>query len=297
MLYYCSKKLGEEQQEDLDNISMKDFSLCLQTEFQGDMLIKFGSSAICMDSTHGTNCYDFNLMSLVVVDEYGEGIPVGWMISNRLDKLVTIEFLKSIADRIGSINRRWFMTDDAEQFFTAWRATFGDGTTTKLLCLWHIDRAWRNALQEQIVDKVKQVEVYHQLRVLLMKTEKANFREILQEFLTHIQEHHGKFYSYFLHNCCNRLQQCASCYRVGSTVNTNMFMEAFHRVVKIVILHHKQNRRIDNLLTVLLKITRDKAFERFQKVETGKSTHRLCEIRKRLRVAEETRKTSSHEVK
>ena len=67
------KKQGEEQQEDLD-ISMKDFLLCFQTEFQRDMLIKFGSSAICMDSTHGTNCYDFNLMSLVVMDEYGEGI-------------------------------------------------------------------------------------------------------------------------------------------------------------------------------------------------------------------------------
>ena len=65
-----------------------------------------------------------------------------------------------------------------------------------------------------------------------------------------------------------------------------MFMEAFHRVVKIVYLHHKQNQRIDNLLTVLLKITRDKAFERFRKVETGKSTHRLCEKRKRHRVAE-----------
>ena len=64
-------------------------------------------------------------------------------------------------------------------------------------------------------------------------------------------------------------------------MNTNMFMEAFHRVVKIVYLHHKQNWRIDNLLTVLLKIARDKAFERFRKVETGKSTHRLCEIRKR----------------
>ena len=104
--------------------------------------------------------------------------------------------------------------------------------------------------------------MYHQLRVILIETEEANFRVILQECPTHIQEHHGKFYSYFLHNYCNRLQQWASCYRVGSTVNTNMFVEAFHRVVKTVYLLHKQNWRIDNLLTVLLKIARDKAFER-----------------------------------
>ena len=146
------KKQREEQQEDLDNISMKDFLLCLQTEFESDMLIKFGSCAFCMDFTHGTNCYDFNLMLIVVVDEYGEGIPVGWMISNRQDTLVTIKSLKPIRDRTGNMNPRLFMTDDVEQFFTAWRATFGNGTTIKLLCLWHVDRAWRKALQKHIVD-------------------------------------------------------------------------------------------------------------------------------------------------
>ncbi len=38
-----------------------------------------------MDTTHGTNMYDFNLLSVVVLDEYGEGIPVAWMISSRED--------------------------------------------------------------------------------------------------------------------------------------------------------------------------------------------------------------------
>ena len=98
------------------------------------MLIKFGSSAICMNSTHGTNCYDFNRTSLVVVDEYGEGIPVGWMISNRQDTLVTIEFLKSIRDRTGSINPKWFMTDDAEQFFTAWRGWYYNKVALFMAC-------------------------------------------------------------------------------------------------------------------------------------------------------------------
>ena len=47
----------------------------------------------------------------------------------------------------------------------------------------------------------------------------------------------------------------------------------------------KQNRRIDYLLTTLLKISRDKAFERLHKLETGKATHRLCEINKRHKSA------------
>ena len=37
------------------------------------LVIKFGQIAICMDATHGTNAYDFNLITAVVIDEFGEG--------------------------------------------------------------------------------------------------------------------------------------------------------------------------------------------------------------------------------
>ena len=46
------------------------------------MCQKLGGNAVCIDSTHGTNIYDFKLVTMLVVDEYGEGIPVGWMIFN-----------------------------------------------------------------------------------------------------------------------------------------------------------------------------------------------------------------------
>ena len=84
----------------------------------------FCKNGICADTTHGTNHYDFNLLTLLVVDEYGEGIPVGWMISNREDTLVIVEFLKSIKSRVGDLKAEYFMSDDAEQFFNAWQGVF-----------------------------------------------------------------------------------------------------------------------------------------------------------------------------
>ena len=30
-----------------------------------------------MDATHGTNMYNFYLITVLVVDEYGEGLPFG----------------------------------------------------------------------------------------------------------------------------------------------------------------------------------------------------------------------------
>ena len=55
-----------------------------------------------------------------------------------------------------------------------------------------------------------------------------------------------------------------------TTINNNMYLESFHRVLKILYLNHKQNRRIDSLLITLMRVARDKAFKRFRKLEMGK---------------------------
>ena len=49
------------------------FILALQTNFQQDIYQQYASSVICIDSTHKTNVYDFKLVTLMVVDDYGEG--------------------------------------------------------------------------------------------------------------------------------------------------------------------------------------------------------------------------------
>ena len=150
------------------------------------------------------------------------------------------EFFRAISKRTGSINPQWLMTDDVEQFHNAWKEVFG-GSARKLLCAWHVDRAWRKAIRQHI-HKKEQVGTYHQIRVLLTETEEPKFRVTLQEFLTYTEKYHDDFYNYFSTCYCKRLDQWASCYRKNTSVNTNMFVESFHRVLKVVYLHHKQNR-------------------------------------------------------
>ena len=76
----------------------------------------------------------------------------------------------------------------------------------------------------------------------------------------------------------------------GATVNTNMFVEAFHRKLKTVYFQKKQNRRVDRLVFTLLKISRDLIFEGLRKDEIGKRSHRKCEIRKRCQTAIERKR-------
>ena len=49
------------------------FLLAIQTKFQLDMYRQYASSVVCIVSMHKTNAYDFKSVTLMVIDEYGEG--------------------------------------------------------------------------------------------------------------------------------------------------------------------------------------------------------------------------------
>ena len=68
-----------------------------------------------MHATQGTNTYHFHFITFLVIDEYGEGIPVVWVITNREDALRLMEFLKQVKKRTESLTPQWFMSDDAHQ--------------------------------------------------------------------------------------------------------------------------------------------------------------------------------------
>ena len=282
------KEQGVQQEDDMDNLSDSDFILCLQTSFQRDMLMKFGNDTICIDSTHSTNMYDFYLITILVVDDYGEGIPVG------LEDAIALRiFFLAVHKACGMISPKWFMSDDAEQYYNAWKGVFNTSQTNKILCVWHIQRAWRKALRQHISDKNDQIHIYHSLNVLLQERDESHFRKLLQEFITDLSENHC---TYFMSEYCCRIQQWATCSRLNCTANTNTFVESFHSVLKVVYLQKKLNRRVDCLLFVLMKIARNKVFKRLRKLEMGKQTHRICEISKRHKAAKILSPTSIESV-
>ena len=55
------------------SLSSDSFVLALQTEFQLELYTKYASSVLCIDSTHGTNAYNFKLITCIVADEFGQG--------------------------------------------------------------------------------------------------------------------------------------------------------------------------------------------------------------------------------
>ena len=122
----------KQQGQILAGLDINDFALVIQTPLQTEVLQNCGSNkVVCLDATHGTNGYDFKLISVLVVDEFGEGFPVAWCFSNREDKTLLVNFLKHLKQRSGNITPEWLMSDDAEQFYSAWIDTF-DGNPRKV---------------------------------------------------------------------------------------------------------------------------------------------------------------------
>ncbi len=48
-------------------------------------MAKHASNLVSLNSTHSTTRYDFLLVTILVKYEFGEGVPVAWLISNRED--------------------------------------------------------------------------------------------------------------------------------------------------------------------------------------------------------------------
>ena len=270
------KLQGEEAKVGYD-LPIDDFLLVVQTPFQREMLQKFAVNGICCDSTHGTNGYDFPLTTIHVIDEFGEGMPVAWCLSNHEDFSTMVVFFSEIKKRCGTVENAFFMSDMANQFYNAWVAVMGPRRPAKLLCTWHVDKAWKEELRRKVGDVVLEAEMYKLIRTCLEQTSENRFEDCLSGLLNYLESEPKAecFRNYFAKEWVSKKTQWAYCFRLRMGINTNMFSEAFHRVFKRLYLGGKTNKRIDNCLVNLVKFSRDKAFDRGIKLTKGKQTYRI----------------------
>lgn len=111
--------------QDQPKLKSEDFVLIIMTPAQQKFLQKYGTDCICLDGTHGLNGYDFELTTLMVLDDLREGFPAAFLISNRCDKDVMLIFFSNILLRVGVIRTNVFMSDLADSYFNAWIEVMG----------------------------------------------------------------------------------------------------------------------------------------------------------------------------
>lgn len=265
VLFY--KKQGDEQPP----FNKEDFILILMTNYQNKMAKKFGNEKICVDSTHGTNAYDFMLTTLLTLDEFCAGVPVAFCISNRTDEITMNAFFDNVKRKTGVLKVKVFMSDDYPAYYNSWKNIMTPAEHY-LLCIWHVIQNWeKNMSKIKIEDK--QAEVFEQLMILIKQTEKTKFHRLMQKMINIWNEDPDakKFCEYFNKMYAKRPEQWAACYRGHLGLQTNMHLEAFHKTFKYRYLDGKQVKRVDKTVHMLMKFARDSMFSRLIKL-TKKNT-------------------------
>lgn len=69
----------QRESSDHAGIEKNDFLLGIQTKFQEDMFKRYARKLVSVDAMRGTNAYDFQLVTVPVVDDYDKGIPVAFL--------------------------------------------------------------------------------------------------------------------------------------------------------------------------------------------------------------------------
>lgn len=107
--------------EEYPQLKSSNFILCIMNEGQTHVLQKFCSDCICIDSTHGLNSYQFEMHTLLVLDDLRQGFPCAFLISSRNDETVLQLFFNVVKNHIGmKIKPKVFMSDMAQGYYNAW---------------------------------------------------------------------------------------------------------------------------------------------------------------------------------
>ena len=51
----------------------QEFFLVIQSQHQRQLYRHYASRIVCVDSTHGTNAYNYKLITMMVCDDWGQG--------------------------------------------------------------------------------------------------------------------------------------------------------------------------------------------------------------------------------
>lgn len=72
-----------------------------------------------------------------------------------------------------------------------------------------------------------------------------------------------------------RPKNWAYCYRLRLEINTNMYLESFHKILKHIYLNGKKVRRLDKSINAVMKLTQDTYFKRLTQVSKNASTEKI----------------------
>lgn len=228
-----------------------------------------------MDATFNLNDKNCLLITLFTIDDFGNGIPLAFCISEKEDEATITTFLECVKQTVGQISSDFFLSDDAGQYFKSWSKVMKH--CKKILCSWHVLKNWKENLNSKLNGlKDKDVVMNNILKKLihikdLEIKEHANdkFSKYVNELISNKStKSFGQYLkSYYL----KRTSEFFTCERPIFIPNTNMHIESFHKLIKYIYLKSNRIKKISNLIEVLKEIVCQVKVDRIVKLKKRKN--------------------------
>jgi hypothetical protein len=218
---------------------------------------KYGNNIVMVDSTFGTNKYNFILITFYVIDEACFAIPILQIISTRevADIIkVCLTYLQDITNY--KINPKWLMSDMAHSFNNACREVWGNQYSW-VWCDYHVQKALNRSINKYTNDDEDYKDIREKIDKLSYCLTEQEFRSQLEETLIYLRENHAEFYEYFDKYYSKHCEKWGVVFRAKCPLNTNMKVEAGFGVLKNQVLERNTNNRMDFLTTKLIEFIDD----------------------------------------
>lgn len=243
--------------EEITNLEDAEIVICDQLQLK--YLKEYGNEYICMDTTFGKNAYDLKLTAVLVTNEFRCGVPVLNIITKKIDEPTIRKCFLKLKAILGDfiLTPNVFMSDDDKVYYKAWCTVMGK-PAHKLLCTWHVYKAWEAQLKKKVGTKESKPML---AELLNLKTNILGEREFLKRWMELKKEWEGtedkkRVVEYLEKYYMNRAETWANCYRVGLVLTTNNYAESFFNTFKHTMLPGAKKDRMDIFLHALLNRSR-----------------------------------------
>lgn len=260
------------------HLNEKDSVIIVMTAQQKQILKKYVHKVILADSTFDLPEKEFLFMTLSVIDDYDEAIPVAFAVCNRASETFIDVFFAYVRNEIGTLNTEVFMSCPQPDFFNRWTRIVGYSQPRSFF-KWHTNELWQSQLKT-ITNSEKRKEMRNRLREISTYLDIEMFQTNLEDLLANTDPELKEFLSFFRNSFYQNVENWAYCYRNISGFSTKVWTESFNRTLKHFYSILKKIKSMKACLAMVSDYLNTKECDVKKKEIRGKLCNKLTELRR-----------------
>ncbi|BBM97208.1 hypothetical protein MPTK1_1g03840 [Marchantia polymorpha subsp. ruderalis] len=209
---YKHKVFFFEQQSpanDRNQAGAASFVIGIQTTWQKRKLLAGPETLVMCETTYGSNKLQYKMFSILVVDQYYNGIPVAWIITPNIRKHDAQPWMEALRQSLHEVSIDWkpqsFVVDNLSSSTKEIRSVWGSKVQI-FVSLRRVKRTWRKKLTALVKGWSTRTMLFERLGSIMDKTYPAYvsrrqrihcIKELVEELFAECLYACTSFYEYF----------------------------------------------------------------------------------------------------